>query len=194
VRAGVVTSVLASSLVTALGLPGCSNDKAPDGPKMLGSLAGQHPPSPPTALDGAGGEGSEATERVGGNETTHHDPIEHQVAAFADGGPSFAYTVNIRKEGGTAPDPDAVTIETGRKAAGACFTGITDGSRARSATIRLFVLPSGTVNRSEVSAPGTTEPWVLSCLDGVGGGLHFSDKPKADIRNFIVSAMVTLGH
>jgi hypothetical protein len=128
----------------------------------------------------------------GSTPPTQVDPDHVLFQTNPDAGPNYVTVTKRVDAASIAPDPDLAVIEQGRKAAGACFTGITDGSYSRSATIHLIVLPTGTVNRSEVSAPGTSEPWILSCLDGVGSGLHFSEKPKADIRNFYVGATVTL--
>jgi len=107
---------------------------------------------------------------------------------------AVTYTVGSKVTVETKEDPDMAVIRDARKAAGDCFTGISDGTSVRNATIHVVVLPSGTVNRSEVNAPGTSESWILSCLDGVGSGLHFSDKPKADIRNYTISVTATRAH
>jgi hypothetical protein len=121
-------------------------------------------------------------------------PAEHVVIGPSDAAPLY-YTVTTHRDANApAVDPDLAVIAGARTAGAACFTGITDGSRSRSATIQVTVLPSGTVNRSEVSSGSTKEAWVLSCLEGVGNGLHFADKPAADIRTYFIGVTVTLDH
>jgi hypothetical protein len=121
--------------------------------------------------------------------TTHAD--------IRPGDAAVTYTVGSKVTVETKEDPDMVVIREARKAAGDCFTGISDGSSVRMASIHVIVLPSGTVSRTEVNAPTTSEAWILSCLEGVGSGLHFSDKadkPGAELRNYTVSVIATRAH
>jgi hypothetical protein len=118
----------------------------------------------------------------------------HATIGPSDAGPLY-YTVKIRRDAAVEKeDPDLAIMAAGRAAGARCFTGITDGSQSRSATIQVTVLPSGTVNRSEVSSGSTKEAWILSCLENVGSGLHFSDKPTGDIRTYSIGVSVTLTH
>jgi hypothetical protein len=121
-------------------------------------------------------------------------PEPHVTISTRDANALF-YTVKKTQAAASAraEDPDLAVIASGRVSAAACFTGITDNSASRSASIHVTVLPSGTVNRSEVST-GTTEPWIVSCLEGVGNGLHFSDKPSADIRTYSIDVTVLRSH
>jgi hypothetical protein len=73
-----------------------------------------------------------------------------------------------------------------------CFNGIANGPPTMSASIRVTVVPSGMVTRSAATAT-TSDPAVISCLEGVGDGLHFSDKsdkPTADIRTYSIDIVV----
>jgi hypothetical protein len=123
---------------------------------------------------------------------------EPHVAFESQPNAPVMYTVKVAQDGGSKPvDPDLLIIDSARKSASGCFTNITDGSTARFASIQVVVVPSGQVTRSNVSAPGTTEPWILSCLDDVASGLHFSDKsdkPNADVRNLTISVSVSRPH
>jgi hypothetical protein len=123
-------------------------------------------------------------------------PVKHLEIRTEEAGPPLMYTVTIRPDAAPAPkeNPDLAVVAAGRASAAGCFTGISDGSNSRSASIRVTVLPSGTVNRSEVSSGNTTEPGILSCLEGVGDGLHFSDRPAADIRTYSIDVTVTRAH
>jgi len=74
-------------------------------------------------------------------------------------------------------DPDAAPLEDGRSQGARCFGAGAKGSR-RTAQIKAYVMPSGSVSRAEVSAPGATEA-ELSCLRRVATGLRFAAK---DVR------------
>jgi hypothetical protein len=126
---------------------------------------------------------------------TPEAPGTHAEIVRIDAAPIY-YTVKTSSPDVAAPpvDPDLAVIASGRVAAARCFTGITDGSLSRSASIHVTVLPSGTVNRSEVSSGSTTEPWILTCLEDVGSGLRFADKPAADIRGYSIGVTVSLTH
>jgi hypothetical protein len=177
--------LLALASLTVLSSSACSKDadesKAPK-VRTLGARAVPVPPPPATAPP----REDDTTEAP--------PPAEHVVIGPSDAGPLY-YTVKLHPDASTpAVDPDLAVIASARTAGAACFTGITDGSRSRSATIQVTVLPSGSVNRSEVSSGSTREAWVLSCLEGVGNGLHFADKPAADIRTYFIGVTVTLDH
>jgi len=179
------TSTLVAVLVLAP-LCHCSKDDgAPSVRKTrtLGVQAGHAAASPAPAAP------SEAVERP-----TEPAPNEHVVIEAPDSS-TISFTVKVKVDGAARKeDPDLAVVAAGRAAGAACFTNITDGSPSRSATIHLTVLPSGTVNRSEVTSAGTTEAWILTCLEGVGNGLHFSDRPAADIRTYSIDVTVTLAH
>jgi len=175
--------VRAALIGVALCVAGCSKDD--DATKMkparaLGARPGAPAPAQPVEPS--------PDEPTGGSPST---AAAHVAIETTDAAP-VTYTVTTRREAGVAaPDPDVAVIEAARESAARCFTGISNGAQSRSASIRVVVLPSGSVNRTEVSAPTTQESWILSCLEGVGSGLRFSEKPKADIRNFTVSVTVT---
>jgi len=126
--------------------------------------------------------------------TPKEPPAEHVQAATVEAGPVY-YTVTTKQEAGTTgPDPDLAVLAAARMSGVSCFTGIREGAGTRYATVTVTVLPSGSVSRAEASSGDTQEDWVLSCLEGVGNGLHFSDKPKADIRTFSFVVSVTRAH
>ncbi len=111
--------------------------------------------------------------------------------------PPVMYNVKVKVDAAPKVDPDQVVVANAQKAAGECFTGISDGTTTRFASIHVLVLPSGTVSRAEVSAPTTHEDSILGCLQGVGDGLRFSDKPDKpglDLRNFTISVSVSRAH
>ncbi len=180
--------VLVAATMLALG---CSNEEAATKkaePRTLGARPPLHPgipqPAPAAPADTDDTEGTPPAPTA----------APHVMIGYSDAGP-LTTMVTIRRDGGAAKsDPDMDVIVSGRSAAAACFTGIKDGSASRSAHIHVIVLPTGSVSRTEVSAGGTTEPWILSCLEGVGDGLHFSEKPRADIRNFSIDVTVTRAH
>lgn len=76
-----------------------------------------------------------------------------------------------------AVDPDLAPIEEGRSAGARCFGAGKKGSR-RTAQVKAYVMPSGSVSRAEVSAPGASEA-EISCLKRVASGLRFAAK---DVR------------
>jgi len=168
-------ALLAPVLLTCVA--GCSKDDA-DQPHRVKSLGGRPIPVPPPVV----------------TDETPEAPGTHAEIVRIDAAPIY-YTVKSSRDVAAPPvDPDLAVIASGRLAAARCFTGITDGSLSRSASIHVTVLPSGTVNRSEVSSDSTTEPWILTCLEDVGSGLHFADKPAADIRGYSIGVTVTLTH
>ncbi len=180
--------ICASMALVVLGsAAGCSNDEPTNQAPKVRTLGAQRVPvAAPAQPVSPSPETTDQTEPP--------KPPPHVAITGSDGAP-LTYTVAVRREA-AAPrvDPDLAVIASGRTAAAACFTDIRDNSPTRSAIIRVTVLPSGTVNRSEVSSSSTTEPWILSCLESVGDGLHFSDKPKADIRTYSIDVTVTRTH
>lgn len=168
-RSGVAILSLACAL-------GCSKADA-DKPRVR-SLGGRAAPAPPP---------------LSADETSE-TPSTHAEIVRVDAAP-FTYTVKSAPDVAAPPvDPDLAVIAAARATAARCFTGITDGSLSRTASIQVTVLPSGSVNRSEVSSGSTTEPWILTCLEDVGSGLRFADKPAADIRTYSIGVTVTLTH
>jgi hypothetical protein len=167
-------------------LAGCSKDDPANAAPKVRSLGPRTPP--PERPTGAADNAANApTDRP-------PSPDEHVTITTTEQ-PIVTYTVKIRVDGGAAKaDPDQQVIDAARASMGSCFTNITNGNTNRFASIHVVVVPSGSVNRTEVSAPGTTEPWILSCLEGVGDGLRFSDKPNADIRNFTISVSASRAH
>jgi hypothetical protein len=97
-------------------------------------------------------------------------------------------------------DPDQGVLAEARVAGATCFSGLTEGPDVRSAVIRVTVVPSGSVSRTEVEGP--SEPDVLDCLRRVGNGLHFSDEAEnkenhsgsESIRSFSIDITLTLAH
>ncbi len=177
-------------LPACLLLASCSRDDAPGGAQKVIILGGRPGPRAPTASDAAtppseppSSEGDPAPPRA----------PTHVAFATVDAAP-FTYGVKVKADAQPAEDPDLAVVVAGRASASGCFTGITDGSTVRSASIHVTVIPSGSVTRVEVSAPSTSEPWILSCLEGVGNGLRFADKPKADIRSFAIDVTVGRAH
>jgi len=169
-------------VLCVVALVGCWKDDAESAPKVR-TLGVRPPVSRPAEPPPADDTAEPAPKAL------NHVDIEPTVS------PPVTYTVTVHTDAGPkAPDPDVAVVEAARAAASQCFTGISDGTTSRFATIHVIVLPSGSVSRTEVSASTTHEDWILSCLDGVGSGLHFSDKPKADIRNFSISVSVSLAH
>lgn len=180
-RATGATALLA---ITLSGVASCDAPKSEatkNGPRILG-----HGRSLPSATPEPAGDGIQTTNEV-------LPPAAHSAFETMAAGPVY-YTRKVGLDAATKPvDPDLAVVEAGKSAAAACFTGITDSSVSRSAVIHLTVLPSGTVNRSEVST-SSPEPWITTCLEGVGNGLHFSDKPAADIRAYSIDVTVRRTH
>jgi len=167
----------------------CSKPSAdPNKPLPVRSLGGRIEPRPVTAPQPAPTAASDEDPQPRAEVQPHAI-----IGNNADAAP-LTYEVKTRVDSGPKEDPDLAVVETGRRAASSCFTGISDGSESRTASILVHVLPSGSVSRSEVSAETTQEPWVLSCLENVGPGLHFADKPNADIRTFSISVSVSRSH
>jgi hypothetical protein len=179
----------AALLALAAGASCSRDDPAGDKPRTTVMVGGGRtaPPPPPAPVVQAS---PAATEQL----VDDRKPAPHVMISSSDAGP-LTYTVTTRRDAAPPPvDPDLAVIASGRASAAACFTGIRDGSPSRSASIHVTVLPSGTVNHSEVSSANTAEPWVVSCLESVGNGLHFADKPASDIRTFSIDVTVTRTH
>jgi hypothetical protein len=93
-------------------------------------------------------------------------------------------------------DPDQDVIASARESAASCFNGIKNGPPTMTATIHVTVIPSGSVTRAEATA-SSSDPGVVSCLEGVGEGLRFSDKSDkrtADIRTYSIDVTVARNH
>jgi hypothetical protein len=173
-------------------LSGCSkgDSAASSGPKVHDMGGGR---SRPTAV--AATTDPAANTNPDESHPRSADPPGHVDIATMDAAPQY-YTVTTKREGGAAQqvDPDLAIIAAAKASAASCFTGISDGSNSRSATIQVTVVPSGSVTRSDVSSPNTAEPGILSCLQSVADGLHFADKPNADIRAYSINVVVTRSH
>jgi hypothetical protein len=98
----------------------------------------------------------------------HPDPSE---ALDYDGAPLSYTVVETRDAPAIRADPDETVVESARKAAGECFSGLAEGPDVRSAHLQLTVVPSGRVSRTEVAGP--SEPGVVDCLRRTGNGLRF---------------------
>ena len=98
-------------------------------------------------------------------------PSSLAAAAFASAAAS------AQAQDAAVVDPDAAPLEDGRSQGARCFGAGTKGSR-RTAQIKAYVMPSGSVSRAEVSAAGASEA-ELSCLRRVATGLRFAAK---DVR------------
>lgn len=146
------------------------------GPRVLpGSTpAAPPPPEEPTAAPLAVAPG--------------HDPV------IWDGAP-LAYTVTQTVDASTVTvDSDLAVVAAARAEGVGCFSGLPEQAQ-RSAVIRVTVVPSGSVSRTEVSS----DPEVKDCLTRVGDGLRFSDKSGgnnagAGIRSFSIDVSVALHH
>jgi len=118
-----------------------------------------------------------------------------------DGAPLTVMVTVTVEAGPPKIDPDVAVVQAARVSAGECFSGLTGGPDVRSAVIRVTVVSSGTVSRTEVSS----DPDVADCLRRVGDGLHFSsqdekrgaggtDNGGAGIRSFSIDVSVTHNH
>jgi hypothetical protein len=180
-RAAWVAGLLACGALMA-----CSHDDDANAVPKVRTLGNHLPPAP------APGQAPAAA--TVDNDTPAAPPSPH-VAFGTTEAPPITYQVKVKEDAAPkAVDPDVATVEAARDAASQCFTNVSHGSMSRFATIHVVVLPSGSVSRTEVNAPGTDEAWILSCLQGVGEGLHFADKPKADIRDFSIGVSVSRTH
>jgi hypothetical protein len=178
-----VVSALAGALLA------CSkkDDPKPAATTSLRMLPGQGPPAAP--------EDPIATATRNSGLAPGHDPVEYDGALLG-------YTVTVTLEA-AAPrvDPDLAIVQTARATASECFTGVAEGPDVRSAVIRVTVVSSGRVSRTDV----VSDPDVADCLTRVGNGLHFSsqdDRPGAGgtdnggagIRSFSIDVTVTRNH
>jgi hypothetical protein len=187
--AALQAATAAGALMVSLAV-GCSHDEAQKERKTMSLGARPGLPTPPPAAPTA-----DETTTEPGTGAASSQPSPHVVIATAADAAPLTLLVKVKPDGqAPAEDPDVAVVEAARRAASACFTNITDGSSSRTASITVTVIPSGSVTRVDVSAPSTQEPWILSCLEGVGNGLRFSDKPKADIRTFSIGASASRAH
>jgi hypothetical protein len=145
-------------------------------------------PTPPAL------EGTTATPPDTASARGSREPLDY------DGAP-LTYIVTETLEGSVVKvDPDQDVVKAARIAGAGCFYGLQGGPEVRSAFIRVFVVPSGSVSRTEVG--GASEPAVLDCLRRVGDNLHFSaqdesrnkDSQTESIRSFSIDVSVARAH
>jgi hypothetical protein len=183
-----VTRARAALLCALLAASACSKDSNGNKPqvvRMMGNQRSVPPPSP------------DSTDTPEGPTDPPPAPTHVEITSQHQA-PAMHLTQVIRLEAGVEKvDPDVAVLDAARASGAGCFTGITDGSAFRSAVIKVTVLPTGSVSKSEVSSPNTTEADILSCLESVGEGLRFSekpDRPAVDLRTYAISVSVTRTH
>lgn len=167
-----------------------------------GSHDSAAPTTSPRIMPGSYSAAPPAEEPPGTSPTPTSVP--RTAGPFEYDGAPLSYTVREVVETSVVHvDPDQGVLEEARAAGASCFSGLTEGPDVRSAFIRVTVVPSGSVSRTEVGGP--TEPDVLDCLRRVGDGLHFSEEgAKSDnggthngsesIRSFSIDITLTLAH
>jgi hypothetical protein len=131
-----------------------------------------------------------------GVDATTDGGAQHEEMPISDAGNFVITTVTKQVTATAKPDPDQDVIAAARESAVSCFNGVQNGPPTMSGVIRVTVVPSGSVTRAEATA-STSDPAVISCLEGVGEGLRFtdkSDKRTADIRSYAIDVMVTRNH
>jgi hypothetical protein len=124
----------------------------------------------------------------------NHAPLDY------DGAPLSYIVTEIVEASTVQVDPDQSVLDEARIAGAGCFAGLQGGPDMRSAFIRVFVVPSGIVSRTEVG--GQPEAAVLDCLRRVGDNLHFSAKDESrnkdsqseSIRSFSIDVSVARAH
>jgi hypothetical protein len=133
----------------------------------------------PSASEAAPAPASGAPARASNEGLPQHDgliPFGYDAAALL--GPRIVRETRIVDAGPPPPDPDDAITDAARVRAGACFHDLPPGGPPRrSATLTVYVIPTGTVSRAEVTSADTTDTRVLACLKSVGTSLKYAEKP-----------------